>query len=254
MKEEDPVHVSLEFGIGLILMWTISIFTFNLSEPLFPSLFSSYFETSVSSISVRCGFALLEAYIICFAWNSNIAMLVITQLTTYFATFWVAQLKIDVKNVRNLNRFAMIHRELQLLVVQYNECFATPTTIILFIAFVSQCATNYGVFQLLGKISNGAWATCFYLMVTGTRNLFHLHTMLAFPYLTSEETKEEWQKNLADGRLWNNFVRDRKWFRKCVRSCPALKIYQGSYRHFQRDSGIEFVDSVIDKTVSVLLY
>ncbi|CAL8076265.1 unnamed protein product [Orchesella dallaii] len=254
LRDEDPVHASLEAGIGLIFMWTISIFIYNLSYPLFPSFLSSYFQASSSSIIVRLIFSVVEAYIMCFTWTTNIVMIVIMLLTTYSPTFWVAQMGIGSKVFENFNRFSMMYRELQLLVVQHNECFAGPTSNLLFIAFTNQSATNFGALKLYGKISNGAWATCFYMMLTGMRTLFHLHTMLAAAFLTSDEIKEEWKKILPEEKFRNHSSREKKWFRKFERACPSLKVYQGSYRYFQRDSGIEFVDSVIDKTVSLLMY
>lgn len=139
------------------------------------------------------------------------------------------------------------YRQLQLLELNFNEVFSTQTFNIFFPAFFNQTAVNYGTIRLYESLSFTAWAFCPYLSFSGAANLFMVQNVLASPYEASVATLAKICWKDADD------VDDRV-AKRVAKSCPPIRLRYASYKLFTKETAPEYLDSVIDSTVTLLLW
>lgn len=151
---------------------------------------------------------------------------------------------------QQLPQFSMTYRKLLILSDLYNISYSTHVTGLLTFAFPNQVSVNYGTLCLYSSLPFGSWLGCLYLSLSGAFNLSQLQVLLASPFEVSQTVFESWDKIPGGNR---KEISSMKRFRKYYRKRYPLRVKRGNFGIFRKESSIEWLDSLIDKTVSLIL-
>lgn len=143
--EDDGLGPNIKMGSMAIIIFPISVFFLSFNTPTMSPFFGKAFPNAVAKYTVlRLLFSMLEAYIAAFAWTGNIYVATLMPNFAHLLAFWVNQIGADGiinkknKNAVQLTEMAQTYRELQVLCLEFNECFGNQTLCLFSFAFVNQ--------------------------------------------------------------------------------------------------------------------
>lgn len=262
MHEEEVLRGMMRIASGITILFTACVFLLSLSSPQDPVFFANWIKCPINSSVLLIIISGVEACICAMAWVSNISITIQMPSFTLLMQFWASKLD-NSKGSRNLhkkwnNRIEQLgntwkmYRQLQVIQAHFNECFSLHVQTLFMLAFVNIICCNYGTVRLYGKIPAVAYTILPYLSVSGAYNICTVHNYLAKPYETSRKSIESWKN--VDERFSKATTMQRRLKRRFVRSCASLRMKYGSLKYVTRNQGIEWLDSEIDATLSLLLW
>ncbi|CAL8134246.1 unnamed protein product [Orchesella dallaii] len=276
--EDDGLGGMMRMASCINIVFTICVFLLSMGTPTAHPFFANLLPQDIFEgkwkLLIRILFSLFEAYITAFAWTSNTSIILLLPNFALLLKFWCSELQSNsppnqisksFSKLRELEETIKTYRQLQLLTTQVNECFAAQVGNLFMLAFINQVSVNYGTLRLYSELSIQAWVACPYLTVDGAFNILSVHNLLAMPYESSKKSVHSWRnpkmfKDRRDGKdmIENTAERRRitcvKYLKVVGLSCCPLKAKYGSLKFVKKDQGIEWVDSLIDSTVTVLLW
>lgn len=257
----------------IVLIFTLSMFLLSLENPRAHPFFATLIGPELqimNNYSIRVPLAFLEAYITAFAWTSNISIVFLIPNFSLLFKFWSWELRTDAPSLqmsrsdstlRQANNTMITYRQLQLLMGQFNECFSGQVQELFMLAFLNQVSVNYGTLKLYKELPLHIWIACPYLSISGAFNLCTLHDFMATSYETSQKAISSWKlpnafskPDSGDNKESSETRRGAKSVRLLYKSSAPLKAKYGSLKFVKKDQGIEWVDSLIDTTVTLLLW
>jgi hypothetical protein len=186
-----------------------------------------------------------------YSWASNIYGFLLMANPVLLIAWWIRALSNELnQKLSQPFEFRKMYRQLQYLGDLYNWIFSSQIAGLLSLAFPNQVSVNYGSLRLYNSLSFVSWLACPYLAISGLINLLQLQSLLSLPYIFSQFTIHNVKSHPPasfKSKLGFNHMR------RFVRSCPPLKVKRGGMGFFTQESAFEFADSLVDKTVTMIL-
>ncbi len=235
------------------------VFALSIGNPTSPLFLASWFSKGGQNyvnghIWLRLSLAIVEAYITLFAWTTCSSIILFVSNFCLLFTFWCKELYSTCAHFskRTFYETVSLYRQLHCLICLFNECFASQMQILFICAFINQVCVNYGAIKLYNELSLLSWVALPYLAVFGAFNIVTTHNFLAKPFERSNECVKSWLLPTCVGKSSNE--RDYKLRKRIIASCGPFKLKYGSLKFLRKDDGIEWLDSLIDSTVTSLLW
>ncbi len=235
------------------------VFCLSFADPTFILLFVNWFPSGgkffvTAQIWLCLILSIFEACINLFAWIALISIILFLTNFCVVFTFWCKQLHSKCVNFskRTFPQRVKLYRELQILTSQFNDCFAHHVQVVIVIAFINLVSDNFGTIKLYNELPYLAWMALPYLSVFGALNIVTVINFLANPFENSTDSIESWRTPCVKGM--SGMGKQHKYFKWIILSCNPLKLKYGALKFLRKGDGLEWLDSLIDSTVIVLLW
>ncbi len=257
--DDDGLSRMMEDCVCINFIFPFSVFALSIGDPTSPLFFSSWFPPAgqkyvTDYIWLRLILAIVEAFITLFAWTTCTSILLFVANFGVLFTFWCKELHSICANFskRSFPETIFLYRELQCLVVLFKFCFASQMHVLFVCAFMNQVCVNFGTIKLYNELAFLAWIALPYLAVFGSLNIVTIHNFLASPFERSNDCVLSWLLPSCVGK--SSRERQYKLRKRITMSCGSLKLKYGTLKFLRKDDGIEWLDSLIDSTVTALLW
>lgn len=264
----DGLDGQMKIAVVIVCLFPTGMFFLSMGDLSDPLFFANCLSVDLLNVvknflPLRILLSLLEASIALYSWGSNIHNIFFIFTFAIFFKFWCEELNAHCPSgqlsqkgspLRRLEETMRVYRQLQLLMTQFNNAYSDLIKNFCVSAFVNQVCVNYVTVKLRGEVAFLSWLACSYLSIIGAFNVLTAQNAMAFPYETSGDMILSWRIPKAFKREKQGLVATEKYKRCLFTSCPQLKLKYGSFRVMKKDNGIEWVDSLIDSTVTLILW